>query len=43
MVHWLVGGLSCGPGICVSWSTSGLGVGLVHCLTGLGLPVKYFY
>ena len=28
MVRWWVGGLSCGPNICVSWSASGLGVGL---------------
>ena len=34
-------GLSCGPGIYVSWSTSGLGVSL-GCETGCGPPVKYF-
>ena len=27
-MHWWVGDLSCGPGVCVSWSTSELGVGL---------------
>ena len=42
MVRWWVGGLSCGPGICVSWSVSGLGMGLVHCYTGLGPSVGYF-
>ena len=29
MVHLWVGGLSCGPDICLSWSASGFGVGLV--------------
>ena len=29
MVRWWVGGLLCGPGICVSWFASGWGVGLV--------------
>ena len=28
MVHWWVGGLSCGLGICVFWSASELGVRL---------------
>ena len=28
MMHWWVGGLSCRPGVCVSWSASGLGMGL---------------
>ena len=27
MVRWWVGGLLCGPGFCVSWSASGLGMG----------------
>ena len=27
-MRWWVGGLSCGSGVCVSWSASELGVGL---------------
>ena len=42
MMHGWVGGLSCGPGICVSWSTSGLEVGLARRETGISPPVKYF-
>ena len=29
MMRWWVGGLSCGQGVCMSWSASGLGVRLV--------------
>ena len=36
-------GLPCKPNKYVSWSTSELRVRLVHRLTGLSPPVKYFY
>ena len=42
MIHWYVRGLSCKPNIFVSWSTSEQRVRLVHRLTGLSPPVKYF-
>ena len=38
-MHWWVGSLSCGPGICVSRSTSGLGVRVACNGAGLGHPV----
>ena len=41
MMRWLVGGLSCGPGVCVSCSASELGWGWRR-LAGLGPPVGYF-
>ena len=40
MVHGWVRGLSCGPSICVSWSTSGRRVGLVRCEASLGPPME---
>ena len=40
MVHGWVRGLSCGPSICVSWSTSGRKVGLARCEASLGPPVE---
>ena len=39
----LMGLLLCGPGVCVSWSASGLGVGLGRRQAGLVPQVKYFY
>ena len=38
MMRWWVGGISCRPDICVSWSASGLGVGLAP-LDQFGPPV----
>ena len=40
MVHGWVRGLSCGPSICVSGSTSGRRVGLVRCEASLGPPME---
>ena len=42
-MHWYVRGLSCKSNIYVSLPASELRVRLVHRLTGLSPPVKYFY